>query len=117
VTLSAEQTETDLEALQELVTKQSESIRNLEVLLQRFESPILMAVAQEWKNATEKWPVFNSAHEGFAVLLEEMDELWDHVRTNQKNRDLNAMKREAIQVAAMGLRFATEVCDDERGRK
>lgn len=59
----------------------------------------------------------NSAHEAYGVLLEEVDELWDHVKTKQKNRDLAAMQKEAIQVAAMAIRFALEVCDDVNGRK
>jgi hypothetical protein len=65
----------------------------------------------------EKWGVHNSAHEAYAVLLEEVDELWDHVKTKQDNRSLIEMRKEAIQVAAMALRFAVEVCDEERGRK
>jgi hypothetical protein len=43
--------------------------------------------------ATTAWPPFNSAHEGFAVLKEEVDELWDHVKTNQKRRDIEAMRK------------------------
>lgn len=74
-------------------------------------------VQHELKTAMTNWPAFNSAHEGFAVLKEEVDELWDHVKTNQKRRDLVAMKKEAIQVAAMALRFACEVCGEETGRK
>jgi len=73
--------------------------------------------AIEATQAMEKWPPMNSAHEGYAVLLEEVDELWEHVRMNQKKRDLVAMKKEALQVAAMALRFATEICNEERGRK
>lgn len=63
------------------------------------------------------WPAMNSAHEGYGVLLEEVDELWLHVKTKQKNRDLGAMRKEAIQVAAMAVRFAIEICNEERGRK
>lgn len=74
------------------------------------------AATAEAISAGEKWGAFNSAHEGFAVMKEEVDELWDHVKVNQKRRDLEAMRKEAIQVAAMALRFAAEVCDETRGR-
>lgn len=77
---------------------------------------VLDSVA-EVKKASTNWPPFNSAHEGFAILKEEVDELWDHVKTNQKKRDLVKMRNEAIQVAAMALRFATECCDETVGRK
>lgn len=71
----------------------------------------------ELDNAMKNWPAFNSAHEGYGVLAEEFDELWAHVKTNQKKRDIEAMRKEAIQVAAMALRFAIEVCNETTGRK
>lgn len=74
------------------------------------------AALAEVASATSKWPGFNSAHEGYAVLAEEVDELWAHVKTNQRKRDLPAMRKEAIQVAAMALRFAAEVSNETRGR-
>lgn len=74
-------------------------------------------VARELNTAILHWPTFNSAHEAHAVLAEEVDELWAHVKTNQKKRDLAAMRKEAVQVAAMAIRFAAEVCTEERGRK
>ena len=61
------------------------------------------------------WPPFNSAHEGYAFMLEEVDELWEHVKVNQKKRDLEAMRAEAIQVAAMAVKFI-EMIDAGRGR-
>ncbi|WP_438852627.1 hypothetical protein [Brevundimonas nasdae] len=68
-------------------------------------------------NAANAWPPYNSAHEGFAIIHEEVDELKAHVWTNQKRRDLEAMKTEAIQVAATAIRFAADCCTEERGRR
>lgn len=58
----------------------------------------------------------NSAHEGYAVILEELDELKAHVWMNQKKRDISEMRKEAIQVAAMALKFVHDVCDGGSGR-
>jgi hypothetical protein len=56
------------------------------------------------------WPPMNSAHEGYAVLVEEVDELWDHVKVKQGQRNIPEMTYEAVQVAAMALRFIIDVC-------
>lgn len=73
--------------------------------------------SEEAIQASLKWPPMNSAHEAFAILMEEMDELKAHVWMNQGKRDLIAMKKEAIQVAAMALRFVNECCSEKVGRK
>lgn len=78
---------------------------------------VVAEVTKELLSAMTNWPRFNSAHEGYGVMLEEFDELWEHVKTNQRKRDLPAMKKEAIQVAAMAIRFALEVTDEVNGRK
>lgn len=78
---------------------------------------LLQQIREELSAAMAKWPPFNSAHEGYGVLAEEVDELWEHVKVNQRRRNLPAMRMEAVQVAAMAMRFALEVCDEERGRK
>ena len=50
----------------------------------------------------------NSAHEGYAVLLEELDELWDEIKLKEPSK--SRMRTEAIQVAAMALRFVRDMC-------
>jgi hypothetical protein len=50
-------------------------------------------------------------HEGYAVILEELDELWDEVRASKPGADCATMRTEALQVAAMALRFVHDVCD------
>ena len=59
------------------------------------------------------WPAFNSMHEGYSVILEELDELWDEIKT--KPRDSAAVRAEAIQVGAMALRFLVDLCEVEEG--
>ena len=75
---------------------------------------IAMDVDIELAFATEKFGSFHSAHEGFSVLKEEVDELWDEVKAKQGQRDLNKMRKEAIQVAAMAMRFVLDICDSGR---
>lgn len=70
----------------------------------------------EIEAAVSKYPAFNSAHEGFAVLKEEVDELWEHVMVKQGSRNIEEMRGEAIQVAAMAIRFAADVCYDGGGQ-
>lgn len=78
---------------------------------------IYREVDDELMSATERYPPFNTAHEGYAVLLEEMDELWEHVRVTQGCRLTNRMRREAVQVAAMAIRFALDICNTDKGNK
>jgi hypothetical protein len=40
------------------------------------ETTVVSDTLNELSNACKHWPAFNSAHEGYAVLLEEVDELW-----------------------------------------
>lgn len=64
-------------------------------------------VIDEIATATAKFKPFNSAHEGYAVILEELDELWDEVKANRGRTD--AARIEAKQVAAMAVRFMIDV--------
>ena len=61
----------------------------------------------EFQKATEKFGKFNSTHEGYAVILEEMDELWGLIKNNASPE---LLEKEAIQVAAMALRFLVDIC-------
>jgi hypothetical protein len=77
------------------------TIRRIDNLVRR--------VGDELLRATDRFPAFNSPHEGWAVIKEEMDELWEHVRGNT-GRSHDAHK-EAVQVAAMALRYVLDLRD------
>jgi hypothetical protein len=70
-------------------------------LMFRDENCLMEEIQKELKRARKKFPSFKSQHEGYAVILEELDELWDNVKTNKRND----ARKEAIQVAAMAMRF------------
>ena len=61
--------------------------------------------------ATQRYGTFNSYHEGYAVIREEVDELWDEIKGVQ---DIDEMKKEAIQIAAMAIRFIMDLCEIEK---
>lgn len=68
-------------------------------------------VAAEVRRARGLHSAFNSAHEGYAVILEELDELKAEVWKKRSVRDIDLMRTEALQVAAMAIRFALEICE------
>jgi hypothetical protein len=76
-------------------------------------------VLGELESALGRFPSFNSPHEGKAVIEEELDELWELVKANT-GRGAEA-RTEAIQVAAMALRYVVDLSvaagDPERTKK
>lgn len=68
----------------------------------------LSDVVEQLEKAERKHAPMRGAHEGYAVLLEELDELWEEVKRQQV--DASAMRKEALHVAAMALRFVKDVC-------
>lgn len=67
------------------------------------------AVMAEFRRASARHPPMVSPHEGYAVILEELDELWDEIKHN-RGRAQEALE-EAIQIAAMGLRYVTDLAE------
>jgi len=76
--------------------------------------PLLGEVADEMNKAISQFPTLHSLHEGYAIMLEEVDELWEHVKMNQKRRDKEAIKKECIQIAAMALRIILDCGDMDK---
>lgn len=67
---------------------------------------ILEDVKKEFEFATKKYGEFHSLHEAYAIVLEEMNELWEEVKASQKDKSRGQFARkEAIQVATMAIRL------------
>lgn len=66
---------------------------------------VVADVCEELQAAIKTHSLFTSAHHGYAVILEELDELWDEVKKKKSIRDVKNMRAEAVQVAAMAMKF------------
>lgn len=73
---------------------------------------IAAAMLKELERANISYLGFNSAHEGYAVILEELDELWAEVKKKHPNQD--RLCEEAIQVGAMAMKFIASMENDSK---
>lgn len=83
-----------------------------------YPSEALLLVLTELNKATNIHDPFNSPQEGFYVILEEVVELFIEVwKCKSFNDRPVGLQKEAVQVAAMALRFiidCTEVSESVR---
>lgn len=88
-------------------------------------SKIQALVDEELKEANEKYPLFHSYHEAYAVILEELEEteenvkamgyciqaMWDYVKRDKKPRkSVENLKKFALNTAAEAIQVAA-MCD------
>lgn len=72
---------------------------------------VLNMVESEVFRARRKHEGMKTPHEGYAVILEELDELWELVKAD--NAVGQAARSEALQIAAMAVCYILEVARDE----
>ena len=80
------------------------SLENELPLLPKPIAKLAWAAGCELARAMELHKPFNSAHEAYAVILEELDEFWEEVRKRRESRSELAMRSELVQIAAMAMR-------------
>ena len=81
-----------------------------------YEGNIASMIKDECARAVKKHPTpMRSPHEGYAILLEEVDELWDEIKAQKP--DVDKMEKEAIQIGAMALRFVLDVCGSAQAKR
>jgi len=77
--------------------------------LQLDEHVVDLEIRTEQLRGQKKFGSYNSAHEMWAVIQEEVDEFWDSVKANDPD------PRELLQICATARRALLELC--EQGRK
>lgn len=74
---------------------------------------LLAEVEAELRAAMSLFGPMRSPHDGWAILHEEERELWDEIRANNSV----LARREALQVAAMAVRFIHDISDSPVPKK
>lgn len=67
-------------------------------------------IEYEFMRATKLYPSFHSNHEAYAVIKEEVDELWDEIKKSKELTGNAEIRRELIQVGAMVIRYLNDLC-------
>lgn len=63
----------------------------------------LADIKREYEKAHYENGPLNSLHEGYGLLIEEVQELFDEIRLQPKKRHPSNIRHEAAQVAAVAL--------------
>lgn len=98
-----------LSFVMEIIVKSEKENKNLHLKY----SKATFSVIDEILRARKTYSSFHSSHEGYAIIKEELDELWDEIKAKNELRDIEKMKQEAKQIAAMAIAFMVDVCEDE----
>src|SRR5262245_6176441 len=72
-------------------------------------SPFVEDLCTELVRAQQQHAPLHSLHEAWAVIVEEVDELWDEVRRQGPRRSNDIVYRELLQIAAMCWRTALDL--------
>ena len=64
---------------------------------------ILNDIKKEVQTVELKFPAYNSSHEGYALIAEELNELWDLVKA--RSHDYKAEYLEAKHIACTAIRY------------
>ena len=72
-------------------------------MVTKFQEHQTMRLAE----ARAEHPAIHSAHEGYAILKEELDELWDQIKAKSANK--TKMYQELLDLAAVCQRMAEDL--------
>lgn len=74
------------------------------IILDRDRAALLHEIHFEVERSRMHCDKFASLHEAYAVIAEELDEVWDLTRMKRRARDPQELRKEFIQLAAMAVK-------------
>lgn len=74
----------------------------------------IKTIITEYNRTIIKNAPFHSTYEGWALIKQKVDNLWDEIKKEETGGSREAMLKEAAQIGAMAMRFIIDLGIDEK---
>lgn len=75
---------------------------------------ISQEIMREAVRARDRYSPYNSLHEAYAVLKEEIEEFWTEVKKRPNNRFKKSIRKEVIQIGAVSMLILMDLLDGDQ---
>ncbi len=100
----------------------------MSISLERFEEQIqemidsritnigkaIRLIIPEYNQIICKNPPLQNSYEGWAILHQAMEQLWNEVKKDKNIHSTEQMRKEAILISATAMRFMIDLCMEEK---
>jgi len=69
----------------------------------------IKAIIAEYNHTIIKHAPFNSTYEGWALIRQKVDVLWEEIKKDETENSRTVMLKEAAQIGAMAMRFIIDI--------
>lgn len=69
----------------------------------------IKTIIAEYNHTIIKHAPFHSSYEGWALIKQKVDELWEEIKKEENSDSKEAMMKEAAQIGAMAMRFIIDL--------
>jgi hypothetical protein len=74
----------------------------------------IKTIISEYNHTITKHAPFHSTYEGWALIKQEVDELWEEIKKEGNGGSKEVMLKEAAQIGAMAMRFIIDLSIDDK---
>lgn len=77
----------------------------------------IKAIIAEYNRAINRNGPFNSTYEGWAILIQKMEELWEEIKKVEAGNSGEKLHKYAAQIGALAMRFMVDLGTEEMALK
>jgi hypothetical protein len=77
----------------------------------------IKAIIAEYNRSIVKNAPFNSTYEGWALIKQKVDGLWEEIKKDNPDNSREVIMKEAAQIGAMAMRFMVDLGNDDQVAK